>query len=78
MKTGSVMNAKTEICDRPSRPKQNIDAVRESVEDEPRMPIQRSSQQLKIPRTTLWRVVHKDLENGFQYGLQRHTTQKFA
>ena len=51
--TGSVMNVKVPNRDRPSRTEKNVNAVRESVKDEPRMPIQRSSQQLNIPKTTL-------------------------
>ena len=42
--TGSVVNAKTPNRDRSSRSKKNIDVVRESVEDELRIPIQRRSQ----------------------------------
>ena len=41
--------------------KKNFDAVRKSVEDEPRILIQRCSLQLNIPKATVWQVLHKDL-----------------
>lgn len=59
--TGSVMDVKTPIRHRPSRSQENIDAVRESVEADPRMSIPRRSQELNIPKTTVWRILHKDL-----------------
>ena len=59
--TGSVGDVKTPVHVRRVRNAQNIAAVRDSVADEPSTSTRRRSQQLHISRTSLIRILHKDL-----------------
>ncbi|XP_032529063.2 trans-1,2-dihydrobenzene-1,2-diol dehydrogenase-like isoform X2 [Danaus plexippus] len=61
METGSVGDAKHTGRPKTSRSNVNIEAVRESVADNPGTPIRRRGQELQISRTSLQRILTKDL-----------------
>lgn len=59
--TGSVGNVKTPVHARPVRSAENISVVRDSVAEEPSTSTRRRAQQLNISRTSLMRILNKDL-----------------
>jgi transposase len=59
--TGSIMNSKLPVRHRTGRSLENISAVTESVAESPGTSIRRRSQQLDIPRSTMQRILTKDL-----------------
>lgn len=67
--TGSVRNRPLSGRPKSVRTNENIARVRESVENEPRMSIPRRSQILGIARTSVWRILHRDL-NFYAYKIQ--------
>lgn len=59
--TGSVKDIETKVRERPARSVENIQAVRESVTENPQMSVNRRAQHLGISRTSTWRILKKDL-----------------
>lgn len=59
--TGSVADVKTSSRARLRRSDENIDAVRQSVAENPNTSIRHRAQELSIPATTLHRILTKDL-----------------
>ena len=59
--TGSVGNVKTPVHARPVRSAVNISVVCDSVAEEPPTSTCRRAQQLNISRTSLMRILNKDL-----------------
>ena len=58
---GQVSDLKIKTRSRRSRTTDNILAVAQSVEENPGLSIPRRSLELGIPRTSLHRILHKDL-----------------
>lgn len=60
-KTGMLVDKPTRVRTRPVRSTENIAAVAESVRESPLTSTRHRSQQLDIPRTSLLRILRKDL-----------------
>lgn len=60
--TGSVQDKKVPVRPRAGRSAENVQRVRDSVAEDARSSIRRRSQQLDIRRSTLQRIVTKDLQ----------------
>lgn len=69
MNSGNVNNASHSSRQRTRRSDENIEAVRASVEADPRTSSYHRSQELGIARTTLRRIIHSDLKM-FPYKIQ--------
>lgn len=61
MEHGSVANLQHQARPRPGRSNENIEAVRQSVAENPNVSYRRRSQQLNISGTTLRRILKQDL-----------------
>ena len=59
--TGSVCDVKHPTRQKRKRTQENIDAVNESVSEEPELSITRRSQRLGLSYGTTWNILHKDL-----------------
>lgn len=59
--TGSVNNQPTPVRQRNARSAENIAAVRESVQENPRQSIPRRAQELGLSQTSTWRILRRDL-----------------
>ena len=59
--TGSVNDRPTCVRRRNARSAENMSAVHESVQDNPRQSISRRSRQLGLLQTTTWRILRRDL-----------------
>ena len=59
--TGSVNNQPTPVRSRNARSAENIAAVRESVQQNPRQSIPRRAQELGLSQTSTWRILRRDL-----------------
>lgn len=59
--TFSLHNVSVPVRQRSARSEENIAAVAASVQADPRQSIPRRSQELGISRTSLWRILRKDL-----------------
>ncbi|CAK9833058.1 hypothetical protein ANTRET_LOCUS9796 [Anthophora retusa] len=59
--TGSLLNKTTRVRTRPVRSTENIAAVAQSVREQPSTSTRHRSQELNISRTSLRRILHKDL-----------------
>lgn len=59
--TGSVNDQLTPVRQRNARSVENIAAVRESVQDNPRQSIPRRAQELGLSQSSTWRILRRDL-----------------
>jgi len=59
--TGSINNQSTPVRHRNARPAENIAAVRESIQENPRQSISRCSQELGLSAISTWRILRRDL-----------------
>lgn len=59
--TGSLLDKTTRVRTRPVRSTENIAAVAQSVREQPSTSTRHRSQELNISRTSLRRILHKDL-----------------
>ena len=59
--TGSIMNSKSPVRHRTGRSLDNVAAMSKSVAESPGTSLRRRSQQLNIPRSTMQRILTKDL-----------------
>ena len=59
--TGSVNDRPTPVRRRNARSAENIAAIRESVQENPRQSIPRRTQELGLSQTTTWRILRRDL-----------------
>jgi len=60
--TGSINNQPTSIRRRNARSAENIAAVYESVRENPKWSISRRSQELGLSATSIWQILHRDLD----------------
>lgn len=61
IESGSLRDERRQEYHRSGRSEKNIAAVSCSVKEKPKTSIRRRSQQLTIPRTTLFRILHEDI-----------------
>lgn len=59
--TGSINNQPTTVRYRNARSAENIAAVRESVQENPRQSVSRRSQELGLTASSIWRILRWDL-----------------
>lgn len=59
--TGSVNNQSTPLRQRNARSAENIAAVRDSVQENPKQSIPRRAQELGLSKTSTWRILRRDL-----------------
>ena len=59
--TGSINNLPTPVRAKTARSAENIAAVRDSVQENPRQSILRRSQELGLSQTSTWRILRQDL-----------------
>lgn len=59
--TGSVNNQPTPVRQRNARSTENVTAVRESIQENPRQSIPRRAQELGLSQTSTWRILRRDL-----------------
>lgn len=60
--TGSVTDRRAPLRERNARSAENIAAVRESVQENPKQSINRRAQELGLSSTSTWRILRRDLK----------------